>query len=275
MLPVMPRSESELVEAAREGDSGAVDELLAQHEQKLFRFGLRMCGNEDEAREVLQETMLAAFRGMGGFRGEARLSTWLYQIARGYCLKSRRRSAGEPAQLDGLEAAADVAAEAEPADLRTHAREIGEALHAAILALPESLREAVVLRDVEELDGEEAAKVLGIELAALKSRLHRGRAELRKHLAVLLDPGGDVATPCPDLAREMREFSAADIDRATCAGIERHLAACPRCAAGCVQLGQSASLCCSMPGGELPKAVRTSVRQALLATLRAESTGTR
>jgi RNA polymerase sigma-70 factor (ECF subfamily) len=267
----MQRSERELIEAARGGDGEAVDELLALHERKLFRFGMRMCGNEQDAREVLQETMLAAFRGMSGFRGEARLSTWLYQIARGYCVKLRRRSSGEPAEMDGLNAASNVAAEAEPSDLRTHAREIGEALHAAILALPESLREAVVLRDVEELDGEEAAKVLGIELSALKTRLHRGRAELRKHLAILLDPSGAIATPCPELAREMREFSAADIDRATCAGIERHLAACPRCAAGCVQLGQSASLCCSMPDEELPKAVRTSVRQALLATLRAEN----
>jgi RNA polymerase sigma-70 factor (ECF subfamily) len=268
----MERSEPELIEAARRGDEEAVEELLALHERKLFRFSMRMCGNEQDAREVLQETMLAAFRGMSGFRGEARLSTWLYQIARGYCLKSRRRSSGEPLEMDGLDAASSVAAEAEPADQRTHAQEIGEALHAAILALPGSLRAAVVLRDVEELDGEEAAAVLGIELPALKSRLHRGRAELRKHLAILLDPSGAIATPCPDLAREMREFSAADIDRATCAGIERHLAACPRCAAGCVQLGQSASLCCSMPHEELPKAVRASVRQALLATLRAKGT---
>jgi RNA polymerase sigma-70 factor (ECF subfamily) len=267
----MQRSERELIEAARGGDGDAIDELFALHERRLFRFSMRMCGNEEAAREVLQETMLAAFRGMTGFRGEARLSTWLYQIARGHCLKSRRRSSGEPLDIDGLEATSDVAAETEPADLRAHAREIGEALHAAILALPESLREAVVLRDVEELDGDEAAKVLGIELAALKSRLHRGRAELRKHLAILLEPSGAIATPCPDLAREMREFSAADIDRATCAGIERHLAACPRCAAGCVQLGQSASLCCSMPDEELPKAVLTAVRQAVLATLRAES----
>ena len=267
----MQRAERELIEAARGGDGEAIDELLETHERKLFRFATRMCGNEQDAREVLQETMLAAFRGISGFRGEARLSTWLYQIARGYCLKLRRRSSGEPVEMDELNAASEVAADAEPADRRTHAREIGEALHAAILALPESLREAVVLRDVEELDGEEAAKVLGIELAAMKTRLHRGRAELRKHLAILLEPSGAIAAPCPDLAREVREFSAADIDRATCAGIERHLAACPRCAAGCVQLGQSASLCCSMPDEELPKAVRTSVRQALLATLRAES----
>ena len=75
MMPAMTRSEPELIDAARSGETSAADELLSQHEQKLFRFGLRMCGNEDKAREVLQETMLAAFRGFPGFRGEARLST--------------------------------------------------------------------------------------------------------------------------------------------------------------------------------------------------------
>ena len=264
----MARTEAELIVAAREGDAGAVEELLALHEHKVFRFGLRMCGNEEEAREVLQETMLAAFRGLSGFRGEARLSTWLYQVARGYCIKGRRKDAGEPAQHEALEAAGAIAAPEAGPDLTAHAREIGEALHAAILALPEPLREAVILRDVEELDGEEAARVLGLELPALKSRLHRGRVELRKHLAVLLEPLAG-ASPCPELAREMRDYSGADIDRATCAGIERHLAACPRCAESCVQLGKSASLCCSLPGDEVPRAVKASVRQALLAALRA------
>jgi len=263
----MQRSDDELIEAARAGDASATDELLAAHEQKLYRFSLRMCGDEDAAREVLQETMLAAFRGLAGFRGEAKLSTWLYQIARGYCVKTRRLAVGEPASLEGLESASAVEAPLQSTDLRTHSREIGEALHAAILALPEPLREAVVLRDVEELDGDEAAKVLGIELAALKSRLHRGRAELRLHLAVLLEPSSASSSPCPELARELRQFSTDDIDRATCSGIERHLAACSRCAENCVQLGKSASLCCSMPGDEVPRAVRASVRHAMMSAL--------
>lgn len=266
----MPRSEAELLVAARESDATAVEELLALHEHKVFRFGLRMCGNEDDAREVLQETMLAAFRGFNGFRGEARLSTWLYQVARGYCVKARRKHVGEPVELDELSSASSVASLEEAPDLRAHAHEIGDALQAAILALPEPLREAVVLRDVEELDGDEAAKVLGIELAALKSRLHRGRAQLREHLAVLLEPVAGAA-PCRELARELREYSHDDIDRTTCAGIERHLASCTHCAKSCVQLGKSASLCCSLPGNEVPRSVKNSVRQALLASLRAEA----
>ena len=267
----MGRAEPELIVAARDGDKGAVDELLALHQHQVFRFALRMCGNEDDAQDVLQETMLAAFRGVGGFRGEARLSTWLYQVARSHCVKARRKMVGEPARLDALEAAASVAAPDAAPDMRAHAHQIGETLQAAILRLPEQLRETVVLRDVEGLDSEEAARVLGIEVPALKSRLHRARAELRKHLGVLLDPAAGGSAPCKDLARELREYSAADIDRATCAGIERHLAACPRCAASCGELGESASMCSGLPGGEVPRAVQDSVRQALFAALGAVS----
>jgi RNA polymerase sigma-70 factor (ECF subfamily) len=262
------RTESELMTAARGGEQAALEELLALHEQQVFRFGLRMCGNEEDARDVLQETLLAAFRGFSGFRGEARLSTWLYQVARGYCTKGRRKRAGEPGHLDELGAASSIASADTAPDLRTHAREIGEAMNAAILALPAQLREAVILRDVEQLEGEEAAKVLGIDLGALKSRLHRGRAQLRENLAVLLDesPGG---VACAALKFEMRSYSPADIDHTTCAAVERHLATCPRCAEGSVQLGKSVSLCSALPGVEVPRAVQASVRRALLLALRA------
>ena len=199
-VPARAAGEEQLIAAARAGEAGAVEDLLALHEKKIFRFALRMCGNEDDAKEVLQETLLAAFRGLPGFRGEARLSTWLYQLARSHCVKARRKTAGEPAQLDGMDAAASVASADDAPDMRAHAREVGDALQKAILALPEPLRKAVVLRDVEGLEGEEAARVLGVELAALKSRLHRGRALLRKHLGALLGPADDGPDPeDPDL----------------------------------------------------------------------------
>src|SRR5664279_6585612 len=86
----MERSDADLVVAARGGDRGAVEELLVRYEPNIYRFGLRMCGNEDAARDVLQETLLAAFRYLPGFRGDAALSTWLYQIARSFCIKERR-----------------------------------------------------------------------------------------------------------------------------------------------------------------------------------------
>src|SRR5512138_3354295 len=81
------QNERDLLEKARTGDVRAVDELLALHERQVFRYGLRMCGNEEDARDVLQETLLAAFRNVKDFRGDAQLSTWLYQIARSFCVR--------------------------------------------------------------------------------------------------------------------------------------------------------------------------------------------
>jgi RNA polymerase sigma-70 factor (ECF subfamily) len=181
-------TEAELLAAARAGEGEALEALLSHHEERVYRFGLRMCGSEADAKDVLQETLLAAFQGVQAFRGDAELSTWLYQVARSHCTRLRRRRAGEPGspqRLDSAEAAA-VPAEAATPDEAAHARQLGEALQAAILALPETAREAIVLRDVEGLPAEDAARVVGIEVRALKSRLHRARLLLRENLATLL-----------------------------------------------------------------------------------------
>jgi RNA polymerase sigma-70 factor (ECF subfamily) len=234
-------SDQELLSLARTGDPGAIEALLARYEPQIYRFALRMCGDEADARDTLQETMIAAFRGLTGFRGEARLSTWLYQIARSFCIKQRRPGAsvraGEP-----LPESRAAPSEAEP-DARAHAREIGAALAAALSALPPAHREAVVLRDVEGLSAEEAAEVAGVEVAALKSRLHRGRVELRAHLAALLGDDAAGPPPCPELAQELSAYVDAEIDQATCAQVEDHLARCPRCAGACEALQRTVSLC--------------------------------
>lgn len=265
----MALTESELLAAFRRGDARALDELLARHEKQVYRFGLRMCGNEEDARDVLQETLLAAFRGMRDFRGDARLSTWLYQVARSYCSKSRRRGVDEPAAHEQLDApeVKGVAAEETGPELQAHAAEVGRALQAAIAALPAASREVVVLRDVEGLSAEEAAQVLGIEVGALKSRLHRARMELRTRLAPMLEEGSESCSPCPELAQELSAYAGAEINQSTCAAIEAHLARCPKCKRACNQLQRSVSLCRALPGGEVPEPVRSAVRAALLAAM--------
>jgi RNA polymerase sigma-70 factor (ECF subfamily) len=262
----MATDDHDLLAAARSGDARSVDTLLARHQKQIFRFGLRMCGNEDEAREVLQETLLAAFRGLHEFREDAHLSTWLYQIARSFCLKSRRRTAGEPEEtvpIEKSEARAVPASDAAP-DAKAHAREMGELLQAAIRSLSERQREVLVLRDVEGLSAEEAAHVIGIEVGALKSRLHRARAELRERLVAVLGDDSELGgeAPCPELADEL---AADEIDQATCARIEEHLQRCPRCAKACAGLQRTVSFCKEIPGGEVPAPVRAAVRSALLA----------
>ena len=265
----MDGTELALLKAARAGDPQAIDRLLTRHERQVYRFGLRMCGDEEAARDVLQETLLAAFRGLPGFRGDASLSTWLFQIARSFCVKSRRRTAGEPAQFTTLasdEARAVLAPE--DVDRDAHVRELGAAIQAGLLALPEAYREAVVLRDVEGLSAEEAAKVLGVEVGALKSRLHRGRMELRQHLSSLLEsPQPGERPACRALIGELSAYAAAEIDQATCARIEQHLRECPSCAGACEALGRTVSLCRRIPGDDVPAPVRRAVRQALIAAV--------
>jgi RNA polymerase sigma-70 factor (ECF subfamily) len=260
----MERSDADLVAAARDGDRAAVDELLARYEPNIYRFGLRMCGNEDAAREVLQETLLAAFRYLPGFRGDAALSTWLYQIARSFCVKVRRgQHPTRPLDEDG---AAELVDPAPLPDARAHAREIGEALSHAIALLPPEQREVLILRDVEGLRAEEAAEVIGIEVGALKSRLHRARMALRTELASIVGERG-VTEPCPELARELTAYVGAEIDQATCVQIEKHLATCARCAAACDALKRSVSLCRRLPGDVVPAPVKTAVRDAIMAAI--------
>jgi len=261
--PPAERSDAELVAAARAGDRAAVEALLARYEPSIYRFGLRMCGDEEAAREVLQETLLAAFRHLPGFRGDAALSTWLYQIARSFCIKERRGK--RPTSSLDAEGSPELVDPAPQPDAHAHARQIGEALSRAIAALPPEQREVLILRDVEGLSAEQAADVVGIEIGALKSRLHRARMALRTELAAVLGDGG--AEPCAELAVELGAYVGAEIDQATCVQIEKHLETCTRCAGACDALKRTVSLCRRIPGDAVPEAVRAAVRQALAAAL--------
>jgi RNA polymerase sigma-70 factor (ECF subfamily) len=260
----MVRSDADLITAARGGDRAAIDELLTRYEPSIYRFGLRMCGDEEAAREVLQETLLAAFRHLSGFRGDATLSTWLFQIARSFCIKERR-GVRPTSSLDDS-CSAELVDPAPAPDARTHAREIGEVLSRAIAKLAPEQREVLILRDVEGMSAEHAAEVVGIEVGALKSRLHRARMALRGELDGAL--GDEPSTvPCPELAHALSAYAGAEIDQATCVVIENHLETCARCAGACDALKRSVSLCRRLPGNEVPAPVRAAVRGAILAAI--------
>ncbi len=262
------KSDAELLEAARGGDARALEQLLQRHEKRVYRFGLRMCGSEADAKDVLQETLLAALDGIHDFRGDSELSTWLYQVARTHCFRARRRRVGEPAvseSLDSPEAAA-IPSEMSGPEAASHAREMGALLQSAILALPDDYRETLILRDVEGLSAREAAEVVGIEERALKSRLHRARVQLREHLVTLLaDEAAAGGAPCPGLVEDLAAYAAQDVDQATCVRIEDHLESCPRCTANCDALKRAVSLCRKIPGDDVPGPVRSAVRRALTA----------
>jgi RNA polymerase sigma-70 factor (ECF subfamily) len=274
MTDALPKigDDYQLLVKARDGDRQALDALLRRHEQRVFRFGLRMCNDEEAAKEVLQRTLLTAFERLGEFRGDARMSTWLYSIARSFCSRLHRPTRSAPIHdvpLDAPEGARPDLVDEEPVPAESAEREeLSRLVAAAIAVLPEDYKEAVVLRDVEGLSAEEAAEITGIGVRAHKSRLHRGRQLLKAHLATLLqEDAGDergAARACPRLAERLEQLGKEEVDRTACEEIEAHLADCPACAETLGALRATASLCRRLPGGDVPPAVQRAVRVALL-----------
>jgi RNA polymerase sigma-70 factor (ECF subfamily) len=182
-------TEQDLIRKARGGDQQAFAELVMLHADRVYgalrRFGL----DAVDADEVAQEVFLRAWRGLGRFEERAQLSTWLYRIAFNEAkrrLSRRTLPRAQPApEGDALD---PVAALPEPVESGPEARalagELERRLDAALDELPPEWRDAVVLRDIEGLSTHEAAEVVGVGEAAFKSRLHRGRMQLR----ALLEP---------------------------------------------------------------------------------------
>src|SRR5512137_2526034 len=110
----MEPTDQELLDAARAGDRRALESLLGRHQPRVYRFGLRMCRDPEDAKDVLQETLLAVARGVKDFRGASSVSTWLYTIARSFCIKKRRRSKFAPEHEESLDAEGDREARAIP-----------------------------------------------------------------------------------------------------------------------------------------------------------------
>jgi RNA polymerase sigma-70 factor, ECF subfamily len=170
-----------LLAQLRAGDGPAFETLVTTYQHRVFGVALRMLGSRAEAEDIAQETFLRAHRALGEFRGEARLGTWLYAIASRLCLN---RLASAPRRHEQSDEAAVLRHAAESADAGAvlEQRELAAALHDAIAALPEERRIVVVLRDLEGLDYEEVAEVLGLPLNTVRTRLHRARLDLKAKL---------------------------------------------------------------------------------------------
>ena len=271
--------ETDLLEAARAGDAEALETLLERHEPRVYRFARRLCRHHEDAEDVLQESLLAAARGLPGFRGASSLSTWLFTIARSYCIKKRRTSRFAPTEVS-LDAGEGEAARERPdpgpgPEETLHARRLETALERAISGLDRKYREVFLLRDVEGLTAPEVATVTGLSIAAIKSRLHRARARVREDLAPLLMPDEPASLhsdrPCPDVVTLFSRHLEGDISPRTCARMEEHLASCPRCRASCDALREVLQRCRMVPSPEVPPALQEKVRAAIRGVV--ESTG--
>ena len=178
-------NESELIRAARGGDEAGFEQLVRLHEKKIYNLCLRMCGNAEDAAEAAQDTFLALWRGLEGFREDAALATWLYRLASNACIDLLRRSKRtvDGVSLDDEDINLEVRDRAPTPEQHIEGQETRRLLHEGLAALPEDYRQVLVLRELEQLSYDEICKVTALELGTVKSRISRARLLLRNYLA--------------------------------------------------------------------------------------------
>jgi RNA polymerase sigma-70 factor (ECF subfamily) len=264
-------SDEDLLAAARHGDAVALERLLVRYQPHLYRFGLRMCGNVEDADDVVQESLMSMARSLRDFRGDSSVSSWLYTIARRFCMRKRRRRKFAPAReesldVPGTEVGRHLADSAPNPEETATSRELATALTRAIDALDPPRREVLVLRDVEGLSAAEVAKILGTSVDAVKSRLHRARVAIRQELAPILRSPSRETPPgstCPDVLTLFSEHLDGELNPSVCAAMEMHLAECPRCRGACESLKRTLAACRQLPTPEVPASFAASVRAAV------------
>jgi RNA polymerase sigma-70 factor (ECF subfamily) len=175
-----------LVERCLRGEQAAWEELLKTHTRRVYAICYRFTNKESEAQDLTQEVFLRIFKTLGSFRsGEGSFTVWLTRLTRNLLVDHYRRTKQDRI-TDAIDDKLSILEERAGTHSRTDGmlagREAGELLGAALQKLSPELREAVILRDLEELEYREIAKVLGVPEGTVKSRLNRGRAELAKVL---------------------------------------------------------------------------------------------
>jgi len=190
MMPVDP---AELVALAKGGDHQAFEELVRTTYVDTYTLALRLTGDEEDARDVVQEAYLRAYRGLKRFRGDAQFSTWLYRITANCAANQlRKRARHRHDELDDdHDPVVDRRLDHDP-EVMAEASDLRSRVASALDELPPRLRAVVILRDVYDLPHESIAAELGISESAAKVRLHRARARLREKVFPARAPEGDV-----------------------------------------------------------------------------------
>jgi len=174
------QSDAELVARARQGNEAAFEQLVRRHQRYVFNLAYRVLGDYAEAEDVTQEAFVRAWRGLSGFRGQARFTTWLYRIVHNLCLNRLPGLRRELLQVELLEEVLDDPAPSPP-DL-FEARERVAFLHAELDRLPEKYRLVLTLRYLQGLSYAEIAAALDVPMGTVKTHLHRARRLLREQL---------------------------------------------------------------------------------------------
>ena len=181
-----------LVREAATGDRGAMERLLMRAQEVAYRFSLYVCGHPEDAEDVMQDALLKTYQYVSRIEEPEAFRTWLYTTVRNACLMKRRRRVGEPSHLisveqgipshEGTSTPVDVVDDARRIDQRMIAASSDVRVRQALQKLPLSSRAIVVMREMEGLSTREVATITGLSEANVKTRLHRARVMLRRHL---------------------------------------------------------------------------------------------
>jgi len=187
--------DGELVSRWQSGDESAFETLVRRHEQRVFRLLYRMMGNREEAEDVAQEAFLSLHRHGHRFRREARFSTFVYRVAANAALNRRRALGRNRNRLNELKVSQQAGFDLppgprDPEDAATGS-EAQQRVQSALLELPDDLRVAILLYDIEGQSYQEVARVLGIPEGTVKSRIHRARNALRDLLRSYVGRGSE------------------------------------------------------------------------------------
>jgi RNA polymerase sigma-70 factor (ECF subfamily) len=182
-----------LIASAVGGDSRALEELVERYEPRVYRFAMRVCRNQEDALEILQDTFLNAIRSLATFRGDSQFATWLFRIVVNSCAKTRARRAVSEAHEIAADLPEDMAEDpAIPRELVDWSQdpeavavsaEVRGRLEAAIDQLPAGYKGVFLLRDIEGFSTADVAHILNLSPEAVKTRLHRARLFLRERLS--------------------------------------------------------------------------------------------
>ena len=183
---MMEKQEQQWVDAARQGDQSAFEQLVHLYEKRVLALTTRMCKNPADAEEAAQEAFLSAWQGLPFFRGDASFSTWLYRLASNACVdllrrEGRRQSAAGPS-LNDEEVQLEVPDTAPSPQEQAERSELRQQIEAGLQALTPDHRQVLLLREMHQLSYDEIAQTLDVDVGTVKSRINRGRKQLRNFL---------------------------------------------------------------------------------------------
>lgn len=251
----------------RDAAAEAIETLAREHGDRLYAISRQLCRNESEAEDLVQETLLNAYRGWKSFEGRSKPTTWLYTIAKRACIRRHRKRAGEPESIESLEellpageaTVPDPTALANPLDEAIR-RQTQQKIEAAIAHLPLDFRLPLVLKDIAELTTTEISAILDLPQNTVKTRIHRARLKLRQAVASDLpqiDKRADHSLEvCLDLLTAKQEAldRGAEFDFS-----DREL--CSRCQSMFATLDLGHDICMQLSDRRLPERLRRMIDQ--------------